>query len=295
MDHYFHQVAPKRQARAGRPGAPQHATRKGVRRDLVRTDRRAGARARGDARVRRRARCGPPRARATRRRALPEDFLSRPGSSASSATQLPEAYGGARRGALADHERARRSRSSRCGDAALALAALAPGRVRVRGARPGHRRAEAGAACRSSAASASTRRRWRWSSRSPASSRCALAHASPSRRATRFVLSGAKSFVPLADRASHFLVIARNAQAATAGALDAFIVPRDAAGLRISEPREEPRPARAADRARSSSSASSCRADGAARRRRGLRRARASSTHSRAALAALARRPLARA
>jgi alkylation response protein AidB-like acyl-CoA dehydrogenase len=46
-----------------------------------------------------------------------------------------------------------------------------------------------------------------------------------------FVLSGAKRFVPLADRAAHFLVIARNN-----GGLDAFVVPRDAAGLRIGEP-----------------------------------------------------------
>ena len=46
-----------------------------------------------------------------------------------------------------------------------------------------------------------------------------------------FVISGAKSFVPLADRASHFLVIVRNN-----GSRDAFIVPREAEGLRISEP-----------------------------------------------------------
>jgi alkylation response protein AidB-like acyl-CoA dehydrogenase len=45
-----------------------------------------------------------------------------------------------------------------------------------------------------------------------------------------FVLSGAKSFVPMADRASHFLVVARNN-----GGLDAFVVPRDAEGLRIGE------------------------------------------------------------
>ena len=44
-----------------------------------------------------------------------------------------------------------------------------------------------------------------------------------------FVISGAKSFVPRADRASHFLVVCRNN-----GGLDAFIVPRDAAGLSIS-------------------------------------------------------------
>jgi alkylation response protein AidB-like acyl-CoA dehydrogenase len=46
-----------------------------------------------------------------------------------------------------------------------------------------------------------------------------------------FVLSGAKSFVVLGDRASHFLVVARNGER-----LDAFIVDRSADGLTISEP-----------------------------------------------------------
>jgi alkylation response protein AidB-like acyl-CoA dehydrogenase len=45
-----------------------------------------------------------------------------------------------------------------------------------------------------------------------------------------FVLSGVKSFVPMGDRASHFLVVARNN-----GGLDAFIVDREAEGLSISE------------------------------------------------------------
>ena len=45
-----------------------------------------------------------------------------------------------------------------------------------------------------------------------------------------FVLSGAKSFVPFGDRASHFLVVCRNN-----GGHDVFIVPRDASGLAISE------------------------------------------------------------
>jgi alkylation response protein AidB-like acyl-CoA dehydrogenase len=45
-----------------------------------------------------------------------------------------------------------------------------------------------------------------------------------------FVISGSKVFVPHADRASHFLVIARNN-----GGLDAFVVPRDADGLVIGE------------------------------------------------------------
>jgi alkylation response protein AidB-like acyl-CoA dehydrogenase len=53
-----------------------------------------------------------------------------------------------------------------------------------------------------------------------------------------FMLSGAKCFVPLGDRASHFLVVARNESSAGEGfdAVDAFIVPRDAHGLVISEP-----------------------------------------------------------
>lgn len=46
-----------------------------------------------------------------------------------------------------------------------------------------------------------------------------------------FVISGAKSFVPLADRASHFLVVCRNN-----GGHDAFVVPRDTAGLTVGEP-----------------------------------------------------------
>jgi len=46
-----------------------------------------------------------------------------------------------------------------------------------------------------------------------------------------FVLSGAKCFVPMADRASHFLVFAR-----CNGDLGAFVVPREAEGLHVSEP-----------------------------------------------------------
>jgi len=50
-----------------------------------------------------------------------------------------------------------------------------------------------------------------------------------------FVLNGKKCFVPLGDRAEHFLVIARNAQSAENGfgALDAFVVPKDAQGLSV--------------------------------------------------------------
>jgi alkylation response protein AidB-like acyl-CoA dehydrogenase len=48
-----------------------------------------------------------------------------------------------------------------------------------------------------------------------------------------FRLSGQKRFVPLGDRASHFLVLARSEARAQAPAVDAFIVPRDAKGLTI--------------------------------------------------------------
>jgi alkylation response protein AidB-like acyl-CoA dehydrogenase len=46
-----------------------------------------------------------------------------------------------------------------------------------------------------------------------------------------FVLSGAKSFVPWARSASHFLIVARHN-----GGRDAFLVPRDAEGVRVDEP-----------------------------------------------------------
>jgi len=49
-----------------------------------------------------------------------------------------------------------------------------------------------------------------------------------------YVLSGAKTCVPLADRSSHFLVLARNGHGGGFGGAEAFIVPRDAAGLSIS-------------------------------------------------------------
>lgn len=50
-----------------------------------------------------------------------------------------------------------------------------------------------------------------------------------------FILSGEKSFVPFGDRASHFLVLARNtAQDGFAG-IEAFIVERGAEGLTITE------------------------------------------------------------
>lgn len=52
-----------------------------------------------------------------------------------------------------------------------------------------------------------------------------------------FSLSGRKCTVPLGDRASHFLVVARSSAREGLDALEAFIVPRDARGLTVaSEP-----------------------------------------------------------
>ncbi len=51
------------------------------------------------------------------------------------------------------------------------------------------------------------------------------------RKGKGFVLSGTKCFVPMGDRAAHFLVTARNDDG-----LDAFLVPRDAPGLSVTAP-----------------------------------------------------------
>jgi acyl-CoA dehydrogenase len=55
------------------------------------------------------------------------------------------------------------------------------------------------------------------------------------RRGQGYLLRGEKRLVPLADRASHFLVIARGERGPGLSNLDAFIVPRNAPGLRVHE------------------------------------------------------------
>src|SRR5690606_19874122 len=59
------------------------------------------------------------------------------------------------------------------------------------------------------------------------------------RKGDGWVLSGSKCFVPMADRASHFLVLARTGEGTGLDAVQAFVVPRDAAGLAISEPEKK--------------------------------------------------------
>lgn len=59
------------------------------------------------------------------------------------------------------------------------------------------------------------------------------------RKGDAWVLSGAKCFVPMADRAQQFLVLARTGDGAGLDAVQAFVVPRDAAGLAISAPEKK--------------------------------------------------------
>jgi alkylation response protein AidB-like acyl-CoA dehydrogenase len=54
-----------------------------------------------------------------------------------------------------------------------------------------------------------------------------------------FNITGVKRLVPLGDRASHFLVVARAGAGEGMDAVDAFIVPRDASGLTIGEEAEK--------------------------------------------------------
>jgi alkylation response protein AidB-like acyl-CoA dehydrogenase len=161
--------------------------------------------------------------------ALPEDVLGQLHELGLVSTQLPEAHGGGGEtrspltNALLLEELA-------WGDAALALAALAPAAFAFAVADQG---------------TDAQRTEWlpRFCGEEFHAAAIALVEPSPLFDPDRlrtvaepkgddgFVLSGAKSCVPLGDRAEEFLVIARNN-----GGRDAFIVPRDAAGLSISEP-----------------------------------------------------------
>ena len=173
------------------------------------TDRRAGSRARRDARLRRRARCARWRATATRRRRSPTRSSSRPGSSASPRRSSP------RRSAATARARSPVTNAIVLEELAYGDAALAHRRGGARRSSPTPIADQGTDAQRDALLPLLLRRALprrvagAWSSRRPAST--------PSRRAPRaerkgngFVLSGTKCFVPLADRASHFLVVARS-------------------------------------------------------------------------------------
>jgi alkylation response protein AidB-like acyl-CoA dehydrogenase len=158
---------------------------------------------------------------------IPDAFLAQTWELGLTATQLPEAHGGygAPRSPLSNaivlEELAH-------GDATLAIAATAPAAFAYAIADQGseaQRAAYLPAFCGAHFQTASL------AVCEPTPAFNAFApRTSAARNGQGMVLSGTKCFVPFADRASHFLVVARNGDR-----LDAFIVPRDAAGLTISE------------------------------------------------------------
>lgn len=159
---------------------------------------------------------------------LPEEFLAQSWELGLVATQLPEEFGGAGE-ARSPVTNAMVLEELGWGDAALALAAFTPAAFAFAVADQGsqeQKRELLPLFCAESFHAASLALVEPGPLFDPALPRTL---AEP--KGDAFVLSGAKSFVPLADRASHFLVVARNN-----GGRDAFVVPRDAAGLSISEP-----------------------------------------------------------
>ena len=164
--------------------------------------------------------------------ALPEAFLAQSWELGLVGTQLPESVGGGGE-ARSPVTNALVLEELAWGDATLALAALAPAAFAFAIADQGseeQRRTLLPAFCGDAFHAASLALVEPGPLFDPALPRTL---AEP-KGESGFVISGAKSFVPLADRASHFLVIVRNN-----GGRDAFVVPRDAEGLRISEPEKK--------------------------------------------------------
>jgi acyl-CoA dehydrogenase len=168
--------------------------------------------------------------------ALPDDVVEQAWQLGLTATQIPEAYGGGGEPrspvthALVLEELA-------FGDASLALAAVSPSLFAmplVEFGTEAQKRALLPAFCgeRFHAASLAL------IEPGPAFDPVGL-RAAAERKGDGWVLSGSKCFVPLADRASHFLVLAREGQGLGLEGVQAFIVPRDAAGLTISEPEKK--------------------------------------------------------
>ena len=158
---------------------------------------------------------------------IPDAFYAQAWELGLTATQLPEAVGGygAPRSPITN---AIVLEELAYGDASLALAAAAPSVFAYAIADQGsdaQRQRYLPSFCgeRYQAASVAV-------SEPHAASTAWLPRTRAERSGGGWVLSGRKCFVPLADRASHFLVVAR-----TGEQLDAFIVPRDAAGLSIGE------------------------------------------------------------
>ncbi len=166
---------------------------------------------------------------------LPEALLQQVWELGLVGTQLPEAYGGAGE-ARSPLTNALILEELGWGDVSLALAALSPALFAFPVADFGtesQKQKYLPAFCGERFQAASLA----WIEPSPTFDPTAL-RTTAEAKGDGFVLRGRKRVVPLGDRASHFLVLARNTSRAGDGlaALDAFIVPRDARGLRISDP-----------------------------------------------------------
>jgi alkylation response protein AidB-like acyl-CoA dehydrogenase len=159
--------------------------------------------------------------------AIPDAFFARAWELGLTATQLPEPVGGygAPRSPVTN---AVVLEELAYGDAALALAAAAPSAFAYAVADQGS------AAQRQRYLPAFCGERFHTGALAVSEPHPAATAWQPRTRAERngngWVLSGRKCFVPLGDRAGHFLVVAR-----AGDGLEAFLVARDAGGLRIGE------------------------------------------------------------
>jgi alkylation response protein AidB-like acyl-CoA dehydrogenase len=159
--------------------------------------------------------------------AIPEEFLAQTWELGLISTQIPEAYGGAGE-ARSPLTNTIVIEELGWGDAALALAAVAPAAFAYAIVDQGteeQKRKYLPLFCGDRYCAASLAVNEPTAIFDPLFLRTV---AEP--KGDAFVLSGAKCFVPMGDRARHFLVVARNDDG-----LDAFIVDRDAEGLSVSE------------------------------------------------------------
>ena len=158
---------------------------------------------------------------------IPEDFLASAWDLGLAFTQVPEEFGGA--GERSPITNALLLEELAAGDAALAVAALAPSAFVNAIVDQGTEEQKAEylpAFCGDTFTTASLACIEPVALGDPAKPRAVAEE-----KGETFVISGRKSFVLFGDRATHFLVVARNG-----GGVDAFIVPRDAKGLTISDP-----------------------------------------------------------
>ncbi len=159
--------------------------------------------------------------------AIPEEFLAQSWELGLVSTQIPEAYGGGGE-ARSPVTNAIVLEELAWGDAALALAAVAPAGFAYAIADQGteaQKQKYLPMFCGEDYCAASLAVNEPTVGFDPLTPRTV---AEP--KSDGFALSGAKCCVPMGDRASHFLVVARNN-----GGLDAFVVPRDAEGLSVSD------------------------------------------------------------